>query len=84
MSDIKDDPVGLDMAVLVSLHYLADHHKLNFFHGDIKPENLFFKGLFKSSDAGTLTFLDLSGEIPDDEPAYLIRYFTPIYASPAH
>jgi serine/threonine protein kinase len=49
---------------LKSIEYFADYHSRNFFHGDIKPDNLLKKkkgfGFDITSDAGTL--LDLGVE----------------------
>ena len=42
-----------------AIEYFAEYHKRNFFHGDIKPENIFFSFDYDymTSDAGTLLYL---------------------------
>lgn len=57
-------------------------HLQNFFHGDIKPENIFYdeKNLI-SSDCGSILYMrnfDL------DEKNYVINIFTPGYCSVEH
>jgi hypothetical protein len=43
---------------VLAIEYFANYHKKNFFHGDIKPENIFISNIFElTSDAGTLLFL---------------------------
>ncbi len=43
---------------MLAIEYFANYHKKNFFHGDIKPENIFISNIFElTSDAGTLLFL---------------------------
>jgi serine/threonine protein kinase len=92
MSDIKDHSL-LEEKALSAVRYLDTLHKLNIFHGDIKPQNFFYlkdlsckyalrKGDKKtlSSDCGTLTILD-----PDDsDKTYLITQYTPAFSSKAH
>ncbi len=43
---------------MLAIEYFANYHKKNFFHGDIKPENIFISNIFElTSDAGTLLLL---------------------------
>jgi serine/threonine protein kinase len=64
---------------------VADYHQENFFHGDIKPENLFINSSFDmTSDAGTLLFLGVPDENPINKPLYMINQFTKGYASDEH
>ncbi len=37
-----------------AIEYFAKYHLSNFFHGDIKPENILFTDEFMTSDAGSL------------------------------
>ena len=57
----------------------------NFFHGDIKPENLFYARAFNPrirSDAGTLLYL--GSDCLMDTPRYIVTKFTPGFASDKH
>jgi hypothetical protein len=59
----------------MAIKYFASYHQKNFFHGDIKPDNIFVQKLSLkiTSDAGTLIYLgDKSIEKPDD-PLYIIN-----------
>ena len=92
MSDIKDHSL-MDDKALSAVRYIDTLHKLNVFHGDIKPQNFFYlndkccKYALRegdkdtlSSDCGTLTILD-----PDDsDKTYLITQYTPAFSSKAH
>ncbi len=41
-----------------AINYFAEYHSKNFFHGDIKPANLFYdKSFLMTSDAGSLLYL---------------------------
>ncbi len=69
----------------MAINFMADYHQENFFHGDIKPDNLFINDRFEmSSDAGTLLYLGRSDVIPSDKPLYIVNMFTPGYASFEH
>ena len=47
------------MLCFKAIDYFANYHKRNFYHGDIKPDNLMFYYLSYefTSDAGTLLYL---------------------------
>lgn len=56
-----------------------EYHKNNFFHGDIKPENIFLCDNFFSyitSDVGSLLYI---GE--ENEKKFIVTSFTEKYAS---
>ena len=43
---------------MLAIEYFANYHLKNFFHGDIKPDNIMISNIFElTSDAGTLLFL---------------------------
>ncbi len=47
-----------ELICLLAIEYFANYHQKNFFHGDIKPENIFVSNIFElTSDAGTLLSL---------------------------
>ena len=55
-----------------AISYFADYHIKNFYHGDIKPDNILIGGLGTrvTSDAGTLLYLGDDSAI--DNPRYVI------------
>jgi serine/threonine protein kinase len=61
-----------DFICVQAICYFADYHIKNFYHGDIKPENILFYGtsLRVTSDAGTLLYLGDDSAI--DNPRYVI------------
>jgi hypothetical protein len=69
-----------------AIEYFAEYHKRNFFHGDIKPDNLLKKakalGFDITSDAGTL--LDLGVDQPIDTPRFIVTSYTLGFASDKH
>jgi serine/threonine protein kinase len=67
---------------LRSIELFAEYHSKNFFHGDIKPENILFNYKFITSDAGTL--LDLGIDQPIDNPRFIVTSFTFGFASKQH
>ncbi len=73
-----------ELICVLAIEYFANYHSKNFFHGDIKPENILVSKLFElTSDAGTLLSLgeDLDNK---DIPRYLINQYTKFYASSEH
>ncbi len=62
---------------------IVEYHKNNFFHGDIKPENIFISNYDSSSsitsDIGSLLYL---GENKDEK--FIVTCFTEKYASESH
>lgn len=47
-----------ELICLIAINFIADYHQDNFFHGDIKPDNLFINDRFEmTSDAGTILYL---------------------------
>ena len=72
----------IDEGLLIhSIKYIAEIHQKNFFHGDIKPINIFYcedyYGFKISSDSGSLVQLD--EDYPDKK--YYIRDISPGYSS---
>ncbi len=68
---------------MLAIEYFANYHQKNFFHGDIKPENLFVSNIFElTSDAGTLLSLEDDDDL--DIPKYFINLYTEGFASPEH
>ena len=61
-----------DFIIIKAIFYFADYHIKNFYHGDIKPDNiLIFEYFFRvTSDAGTLLYLGDDSAI--DNPRYVI------------
>ena len=61
-----------DIICIEAICYFADYHIKNFYHGDIKPDNiLIFEYSFRvTSDAGTLLYLGDDSAI--DNPRYVI------------
>jgi serine/threonine protein kinase len=57
------------------------YHKNNFFHGDIKPSNIFFieGGLFMTTDIGSLLNL---GDETDHDTKFIGTCYSDVYASP--
>ena len=55
-----------------AIFYFADYHIKNFYHGDIKPDNILIYGdtLRVTSDAGTLLYLGVNSAI--DNLRYVI------------
>ena len=72
------------MICIRAIRYFAAYHKNNFFHGDIKPKNIFVHefNLSVSSDAGSLLYLGEVEKNNPDEPLYRITIATPFYSSP--
>lgn len=63
----------MQLVAYLTIMHLAEIHELNFFHGDIKPANVFIAGCKIDTDAGSLTFLDERTECGDDDvPMYKI------------
>ncbi len=72
-----------ELICFLAIGYFANYHKQNFFHGDIKPDNLFISNQFDiTSDSGSL--LKLRTDVPEDQPAYQITQYTLLYASNDH
>jgi predicted unusual protein kinase regulating ubiquinone biosynthesis (AarF/ABC1/UbiB family) len=47
-----------ELILVLAIEYFANYYLKNFFHGDIKPENILVSNIFElTSDAGTLLFL---------------------------
>jgi hypothetical protein len=68
---------------VLAIEYFANYHLKNFFHGDIKPQNIFLSNIFElTSDAGSLLFLENNDD--KDSKNYLINLFTPSFASSEH
>ena len=67
-----------------AIGYFAEYHRKNFFHGDIKPDNIFIYSIFEeiTSDSGTL--LDVGNDLPIDYPQYIVTSFTQGFASDKH
>ena len=43
---------------MLAIEYFGNYHLKNFFHGDIKTDNILVSNIFElTSDAGTLLFL---------------------------
>ena len=60
-----------DFICIQAICYFADYHIKNFYHGDIKPDNIFiYSDLSVTSDAGTLLYLGDDSAI--DNPRYVI------------
>jgi serine/threonine protein kinase len=61
-----------DFLCIQAIFYFADYHIKNFYHGDIKPDNIFIyeDTLHVTSDAGTLLYLGDDSAI--DNPRYVI------------
>ncbi len=74
------------MICIRAIRYFAAYHKNNFFHGDIKPQNIFVHrfNMSISSDAGSLLYLGEVEESNPDEPLYRITIATPFYSSLEH
>jgi predicted unusual protein kinase regulating ubiquinone biosynthesis (AarF/ABC1/UbiB family) len=54
-----------ELILVLAIEYFANYHIKNFFHGDIKPDNILVSNIFElTSDAGTLLFL---GDYKDSE-----------------
>jgi hypothetical protein len=53
---------------------------MGFFHGDIKPANIFYEQLEISSDAGSLLYIDGN----KNEEKFLIKVITKDYSSSEH
>ena len=82
------NPSEFEAAILRILNYFSTFHKLSIFHGDIKPENLFFeRGKSRwgnisdiSTDSGSIIKMDPI----DDKKVYFISCATPAFSSPQH
>ena len=61
-----------DFLCIQAIFYFADYHIKNFYHGDIKPDNILLDGwnFCVTSDAGTLLYLGDDSAI--DNPRYVI------------
>ena len=47
-----------ELILVLAIEYFANYHLKNFFHGDIKLDNILVSNIFElTSDAGTLLFL---------------------------
>lgn len=68
----------LEVNIILAIKYLITHHNLGFFHGDIKPANIFYNNMDVSTDAGTLLYV---GDKEETEEAFIINVYTPGYAS---
>jgi serine/threonine protein kinase len=59
------------------------YHKQNLFHGDIKPENIFFDNtkheFWNTSDIGSVLYLGRANEI--EEGKFIVTCYTEKYAS---
>ena len=79
------DTYNLNVLVLRTIKYFADLHLDNFFHGDIKPENIFDNCYchpnILTSDSGSLLLME--NELLDEQ-IYKINTFTYGYASKEH
>jgi serine/threonine protein kinase len=67
--ELKFSKIEQEKICFMAIKYFSTYHNKNFFHGDIKPENIFVqkKSLKITSDAGTLIYLgDQSIDKPDD------------------
>jgi tRNA A-37 threonylcarbamoyl transferase component Bud32 len=65
--------------------YFAKLHLNDQFHGDIKPENIYFKNKIASSGAKSLISLNEQDELFDfEDQTYQIRMLTPSFSSKEH
>jgi serine/threonine protein kinase len=80
--------IDQELIFLKVIQYFANYHKNNYFHGDIKPENILieFEKYFKNfqgyeirSDSGS--FLYLMSDEDFDTPKYIVTLYSPGYAS---
>jgi predicted unusual protein kinase regulating ubiquinone biosynthesis (AarF/ABC1/UbiB family) len=58
MIDIKkNDILAFSLITIASLKYFAGLENERIFHGDIKPQNIFYKGQLITTDSGSLIYL---------------------------
>jgi hypothetical protein len=62
--------------------YFAKYHTKNFYHGDIKPDNIFIFDVDYdiTSDGGSLLYLGET-DLKADDPRFIITEFTQGFAS---
>ena len=64
------------------MNFIAfEYHEKNFFHGDIKPDNIFYFGdfFYLTTDLGSLLYLGNPDEINSQ---FIATCYTESYASP--
>ena len=72
---------NLNILTLRVISYFADLQYKNYFHGDIKPENILYNSTITSSDVGSLLYM------PDtdvDSKIYMLMLYTPGFSSKEH
>jgi tRNA A-37 threonylcarbamoyl transferase component Bud32 len=57
--EFQSDDLKQNLICFKAIDYFAKYHERNFYHGDIKPDNLMFlyNFLYFTSDAGSLLYL---------------------------
>lgn len=72
---------NLEEIMNLAIRYIVRHHELGFFHGDIKPANIFYDQIEITTDAGSLLYI---GSKKSSDDKYIITVYTPGFASSEH